>query len=92
MISKDDLLELGFQEIPHFTVMGSVVYELGRNRLLTVGCAGTPNETMFIVEKSKVGDHYTDLVCMHNHDYDGYLSKESVAALIEWFKNKKKVK
>lgn len=80
---KDDLLNIGFKEIPHFTVIGSVVYPLGRHRQLSVSCVGTPNEMLWITETSDQDERIvTDLVCLHNYDYDGVLSIEKVKKLI----------
>ena len=84
-MNKEDLIELGFKEVDYFTIMDSIIYDLGRRRLLSVGCLGTPNEVMFLCEKSKAGDHYTDLVCVHNFDYDGKLTKQKVEYLIKYF-------
>lgn len=83
VLSEDDLLSIGFERIPHFTVNRAMIYKLGRNRHLSVGDAGTPNEMLFICESNK--DDYrkiTDLVCLHNYDYDGYLSKSKLETLI----------
>lgn len=80
---KDDLLNIGFKEILHFTVSGSVVYTLGRHRQLSVSCVGTPNEMLWITETSDQDERIvTDLVCLHNYDYDGVLSIEKVKKLI----------
>lgn len=52
-MTNADLIEIGFKELPHPTIMNSVIYDLGRNRQLSVGCAGTPNEMIFICERDK---------------------------------------
>ena len=84
VLSEDDLLSIGFERIPHFTVNRAMIYQLGRNRHLSVGDVGTPNEMIFICESDK--DDYrkiTDLICLHNFDYDGYLSKHKLETLIK---------
>ena len=85
VINKEDLIELGFKESDHYTCLESLIYKLSRDRVISVGCLGTPNEVMFLCEESKVGDYYTDLVCLHSFDYDGKLTKEKVEHLIKYF-------
>lgn len=83
-LSEDILLNMGFEKIPHFTVNRAMIYKLGRNRHLSIGDVGTPNEVLFICESDK--DDYrkiTDLVCLHNYDYDGYLSQQKLETLIK---------
>jgi len=83
MLSEEILLEIGFQKIPHFTIGNSMIYQLDRNRHLSIGSAGTPNEVLFICESDENDFRkITDLVCLHNYDYDGYLSKEKLETLI----------
>lgn len=89
-MTNDDLIQIGFKPMPHQTIMNSVQYDLGRGKYLNAGCVGTPNETIFICEKSKVGEHYTDLICIHNFDYHGYITIERVQALLDWFNAGKK--
>lgn len=91
-MNKEEVLALGFKEVPHYTILDSLVYTLPRDRALSLGCLGTPNETLFLVEKSKVGDHYTDLICIHNFDYDGYITEEALVDIISWFSKYNKVK
>ncbi len=79
-LTKERVLELGFKELPHFTIQDSLIYDLGRNRELSIGCIGTPNEVMFICELD--GDNITDLVCVHNYDFDGYLTEEKLSLLL----------
>jgi len=82
-MNKQDLIEIGFKEIPHYTVTDSVIYDLGRHRQLSVGCVGTPNEMVFISETSDKNDKLiTDLICLHNYDYDGYLTDKKIKSLV----------
>ena len=92
-MTNDDLIKLGFKPIPHFTVQNSVIYDLGRNRHLSAGDVGTPNEMIFIGEIDSEDDKkITDCICLHNYDYDGYVTEQKVKLLIEaltndlWFK------
>ena len=83
VLSAEDCLELGFERLPHFTVADNLIYQLGRNRHLSIGCVGTPNETLFICESDpKDYRKINDLICLHNFDYDGYLSKSKLQTLI----------
>ena len=90
-MTNEDLISIGFKPMPHYTVANSVVYDLGRDRQLSAGCVGTPNETLFIMELKEEEDNtiICDLVCLHNYDYDGYLTIEKVKGLISLIINKK---
>lgn len=87
-MTNKDLLEIGFKEISHFTIGNSVTYDLGRQRILSGSGVGTFNEFLFIGEvddndKRKINE----CVCLHNYDYDGFLTIEKVKMLInliEW--------
>ena len=82
-MTNDDLILIGFKEIPHFTVSNSVTYSLGRHRQLSAACVGTPNEMLFItLTDDKYEYKITDLICLHNYDYDGYLTIEKVKNII----------
>lgn len=82
-MKRQELIDLGFKELPHFTIGNSLIYDLGRNRHLTFSCISDPNETIFICESDP--ENYktiTDLVCLHNYDYDGYIDMERLKSLI----------
>lgn len=83
-MTREQLKDLGFKEIPHFTVGNSLIYDLGRKRQLSVSCVGTPNEMVFLGQI----DHdnpkkITDLIVLKNYDYDGYTDVEVIKTLIE---------
>lgn len=83
-LSPDILRELGFKEVRNFTITGAMTYQLGRRRHLSVGCVGTPNETLFICESDAIDPkNTTDLICLHNYDYDGYLTVHKLQTLIK---------
>ena len=83
-MTNDDLIAIGFQKIPTFTISNSVIYDLGRNRQLSASNIGTPNETLWICEiDEKNNSKITDLVCIHNYDYDGILTIEKIKMLIK---------
>ena len=82
-MKNEDLIKIGFQELPHLTVTNAVIYDLGRRRQLSIGCAGTPNEMVFICEIDRSDDKkITDLICLHNYDYDGYLTETKIKTII----------
>lgn len=80
---RNELIEMGFKEMPHFTIMNYLNYDLGRNRQLSIGCLGTPNEMMFISQLDKEPkERVTDTIILSNYDYDGYLDLEKVEDII----------
>jgi hypothetical protein len=84
IICEDDLMKIGFEKISHYTVTNALIYKLGRHRYLSVGCVGTPNEMLWICETNDQEEkNVKDLVCLHNYDYDGYLTIEKVKGLID---------
>ena len=88
-LTEEWLLKFGFKKQPHYTVMDSIIIDIGRNRYLSIGNVGTPNEMMFILEKDR---NYTqkinDLICIHNYDYDGYLTVHKLQNLYFALTNK----
>lgn len=80
---REELLKIGFKEIPHFTIGNSLIYDLGRNRELSISCLSTPNEMVFICEKdNKDENKINDIICLRNFDYDGYTSLEDIKNII----------
>ena len=55
----------GFAQLPHFTILNSLIFDLGRGRFLSVACVGTPNEMLFITDDNKA------VIVLRNYDYDG---------------------
>ena len=81
--SRDDFKTIGFKEMPHYTVMNSLLYDLGRGRYLTIGCLGTPNEMLFIGQiDNDDNKKVTDVIVLKNYDYDGYTNIEDVKTII----------
>lgn len=76
MLEKQQLIELGFHPLGHFTVGDVLMYELYRNINLSVTNLGTPNEMVFITSSNKDITDITDVIALHNYDYDGYLTLE----------------
>lgn len=67
----------------HYTVTGAIVYDLGRGRQLSLGCAGTPNEMLFLTQLNDSGDGITDCIVIHNYDYDGILTINKMKLIID---------
>lgn len=86
-LTQEILLKCGFEKIPHFTVMNSLIFKLGRNRELSLGCVGTPNEMLFLneVDDENNPSKVTDCVCLHNFDYDGKLYLHKLQNIIAIF-------
>ena len=80
---REDLYNLGFKELPHFTIGNSLIFDLGRRRYLTLSSFATPNEILFIGELDDKNDkEVTDLICIWNYDYDGYITEERIKNII----------
>ena len=84
MMTREQVLKMKFKPMPHFTIAGSLTYELGRGRHLSIGAIGTPNEMVYICQMDKDNPkEITDLICLHNYDYDGYITEEKLRSLTE---------
>lgn len=81
--TKDELLKIGFKEISHFTKGQILNFNLGRRRFLSITSLGTANEMIYIIELQEDCDNtITDLICLHNYDYDGFLTIRKLKHLI----------
>lgn len=70
--------------MPHFTVANNMILDIGRNRHLSYGSVGRPNEMIFICEAAENDSNsITDLVCIHNYDHDGYMTMERLKMIIQ---------
>lgn len=82
-MTKQDLINIGFKEIPHFTIGNNLIFNLGRKRQLSIANVGTPNEMVFINQIADENDKaITDLIVLHNYDYDDYITEEKIKAFI----------
>ncbi len=80
---RESLIEIGFKELPHKTITNGLFYDLGRNRALSIGDISNPNEMLYILEIDEEDEtKITNLVCLHNYDYDGYITLEKIKSLI----------
>lgn len=86
-LTEEILLKVGFEKMPHFTVMNSLIYKLVRNSQLSIGCVGTPNEMLFITEVDDEDNptKVDDLICLHNFDYDGKLYLHKLQNIVDIF-------
>lgn len=89
-MTNKDLIALGFNPMKHITIGNMVIYSLGRDRHLSASSVGTPNEVMFICESNEESGKVSDAVCIHNYDYDGYLTEDRVNKFIELLDYKRK--
>lgn len=84
-LTEEDCIQLGFEKHVPFSVLNRLIFSLGNDRTLLISNLGTPNEMLWIAE---VVDQIfiTDIVCLHNYDYQGFLNKEKLTALINILK------
>lgn len=89
MLNREQVLELGFKELPHLNILKSLIFDIGRRRQISIGCLGTPNEVMYIYEINFSNpQEIDDLVCLWNYDFDGYLTLEKLTVLLSFFGKK----
>lgn len=87
-MERKRLVELGFKELPHPTIGNVLIYDLGKRRHLSLGSLSTPNELLYLCERSLNNEKIiTDLICIHNYDYNGYLSESKLNLLLSFFIN-----
>jgi hypothetical protein len=88
-MERQELKDIGFKEIPHFTIGHTLIYDIGRNRYLSISNVSNPNEIMFVCQDTESYDRKaTDVVVIHNYDYDGYITLEKVKSIVEVFSKK----
>lgn len=86
-MSRDEVKTLGFKEHDKPTLLRSLFYPLERNRFLSIGSLGTPNEMLFIADSFQYPEN---IIVLHNYDYDGYLTSCKLEGLLEFFKKEQK--
>lgn len=84
-LSNNDLELIGFEPPGYLTIGNTLNLSLGRNRFLSATCIGQGNESIWLCSEDKSGE-ITDLVCVHNYDYDGFITIDRLKALINWFR------
>jgi len=68
-LTPEWLERAGFGQLPHFTVQNNWSKNIGRDRVISVACVGTPNEIVFINEE--VPPEVKNVIVARNYDYDG---------------------
>jgi hypothetical protein len=68
-LTKEILDKCGFNQLPHFTVQDIWQKAIGRNRVISIACVGTPNEMVFINEEEP--PVVKNIIVARNFDYDG---------------------
>jgi hypothetical protein len=65
-----EILEMcGFSQLPHFTVQNLWNKNIGRDRVISIACVGTPNEIIFLNEEQP--PEVKNIIVLRNYDYDG---------------------
>ena len=82
-MTKEQAINLGFVPFHQFTVTDSFTYPLERNKVLSFGCIGTPNEMLFLGQLNDAENGYDDLICLHNYNYDGNITEKKLNRIIE---------
>lgn len=89
-MTNEDLIKLGFEAIPHPTIGNTVIYDIGRNRYLSASSMGSPNEMIFLCEHDERDvTKVTDVIVLHNYDYNGYITEERLKIFLQLKFNKK---
>lgn len=83
-MKKEYLIQKGFVEEPHKVLTSVFVLDVGRSRKIKIGSFHTPNEVVFI-SQTDYNSKKEDLVCVHNFDYDGYLTELKLNIIISLF-------
>lgn len=84
-MNKETLLQKGFTETPHLVLKAVFVLTVGRDRHISIGSLGTPNEIVFLNQRDRNAG-ITDMVCIHNYDYDGFLTEKKLDTIISIFR------
>lgn len=84
LMKKEALILKGFAEMPHLVLGSFFTLDVGRDRFISVGSIGTPSEVVFLNQRNK-HNGISDLICVHNWDYDGPLNPEKLDLIISVF-------
>lgn len=87
MLTEQDLLDIGFKRTSYNVSMVQIMdYSLGRKLVLSVINVGTPNEMVMLCDDLKHEYHVPEVIAIHNYDYDWFITKERINALINALK------
>ena len=82
-LNEDWLVRLGGEKLPYHNILNSIFFKVGRNRIVSVGNVGTPNEMIWLCQVNATNDKIIDdLICLRNYDYDGYTPVHTFQNLI----------
>ena len=82
-LTEDWLVRLGGEKLPYHNILNSIFFKVGRNRIVSVGNVGTPNEMIWLCQVNATNDKIIyDLICLRNYDYDGYTPVHTFQNLI----------
>jgi hypothetical protein len=88
-LSSEILEKIGFEQLPHFTIQNSWFKKLGRDRVLSIVCVGTPNEMVFVCEE--VPPEVKNIIVVRNYDYDGKTYLHHIQNIYSDFTNGKEL-
>lgn len=89
-VTQSVAIQLGFKELQHPTISDTLIFDLGRRRHLSLSNVNTPNEMLMICEQDEENPKLnSDVIVLHNYDYDGYLTKEKLTSVISSLTNVK---
>ena len=83
-MKRETLIQKGFVEKPHKVLTSVFILDVGRHREIKIGSFQTPNELVFIAQ-TYYNTKEEHLVCVHNFDYDGYLTELKLNIIISLF-------
>jgi len=82
-LNEDWLVRLGGEKLPYHNILNSIFFKVGRNRIVSVGNVGTPNEMIWLCQVNATNDKIIDdIICLRNYDYDGYTPVHTFQNLI----------
>lgn len=88
-MTKKEAINLGFKKSPHFTIGDSLIYDLGGRKILLLSDLETMNEMFYICQTDyDTPSEITDVVVLHNHDFDSALQAAKVRKIIEALRSK----
>lgn len=85
-ITKELAVKLGFKELPHFSIGNSLILDVGRRRYLSLSDLDNCNCMLYLCERQcEYTKEVSDLICLHNYDYDKELTLERLERIINIF-------
>lgn len=82
-IKEEELIELKFFKL---NTSPFYIYDLGKGKHLSLSNLGTPNEFLFLCDGKNI-DKPTDIICIHNYDYHGYLTLSKLKLILALLTN-----